>query len=78
MGFKYTMYNNEVYDLHTSPNIIRVTKSRTMWWKGNVVRMWDKKVAYRFWVGRSEGMRPLVRPRCKCEDNIKVDLQDVG
>jgi len=40
--------------------------------------MGDKKVAYRVLVGRPEGKRPFVRPRCKCEDNIKMDFEDVG
>jgi hypothetical protein len=40
--------------------------------------MGDKKVVYRFLVGRPEGKRSLVRLRCKCEDNIKMGLQDLG
>jgi hypothetical protein len=39
--------------------------------------MGDRKGAYRILVGRSEGKRPLGRPRCKSEDNIKMDLQEV-
>jgi hypothetical protein len=65
-------------DLYSSPNVIRVIKSRIMRWVGHVARMGEKRGAYRILVGRPEGRRPLGRPRCRWEDNIKMDLQDVG
>jgi len=40
--------------------------------------MGERRGVYRVLVGQPEGNRPLGRPRCKSEDNIKVDLQDVG
>jgi hypothetical protein len=72
------LHNEELNDLYSSPNIIRVIKSRRMKWAGCVARMGEKRGAYRILVGRPEGRRPLGRPRHRWEDNIKVDIQDVG
>jgi hypothetical protein len=68
----------ELNDLYSSPNIIRVIKSRRMRWVGNVARMGEGGGAYRILVWRPEGRRPLGRPRHTWEDNIKMDLQEVG
>jgi hypothetical protein len=62
----------------TSPNIIRVIKSRRMRWAGHVARMGEVRGAYRVLVGRPEARRPLGRPRRRWENNIKMDLQEVG
>jgi hypothetical protein len=72
------LHNEELDDLYLSPNIIQVIKSRIMRWMGHVACMGEKRGAYRILVGRPEGRRPLGRPRHRWEDNIKVDLQDVG
>jgi hypothetical protein len=72
------LHNEELNDLYSSPNIIRVIKSRRMRWAGHVARMREKRDACRILVGRPEGRRPLGRPRCRWEDNIKMDLQEVG
>jgi hypothetical protein len=72
------LHNEELNDLYPSPNIIRVIKSRRMRWAGYVTRMGEGRGAYRILVGRPEGMRPLGRPRHRWEDNIKMDLQEVG
>jgi hypothetical protein len=58
--------------------IVRVTKSRRMSWAGYVTSMGEKKGAYRILVGRPEGRRIIWRPRHRGEDNIKMDLQEVG
>jgi hypothetical protein len=71
------LHNEELNDLYSSPNIIRVIKSRRMRWAGHVARMRRKRGAYRILVGRPEGRRPLERPRHRREDNIKMDLEDV-
>jgi hypothetical protein len=55
-----------------------VIKSRRMRWAGNVARMGEGRGAYRVLVGRPEGKRPLVRPRHRWEDNIKMDLREIG
>jgi hypothetical protein len=72
------LHNEELNDLYSSPNIIRVIKSRRMRWVRRVARMGEDRGAYRILVGRPEGRRPLGRPRSRWEDNIKTDLQDVG
>jgi hypothetical protein len=72
------LHNVELRNLYSSPRIIRIIKSRRMRWKGHVARMGKKKNAYRIVVGKPEGKRPLGRPRCKWEDNIKMDLREKG
>jgi len=49
-----------------------------MRWAGHVARMGEEKVVYRVLVGKLEGRRPLGGPRCRCVDNIRTDLQEVG
>ena len=60
------------------PNIVRVVKSRRMRWAGHVARMGEDRGVHRVFVGTPEGKRPLGRPRRRWEDNIKMDLQEVG
>jgi hypothetical protein len=72
------LHNEELNDLYSPPNIIRVIKSRRMRWAGHVARMGEGRGAYRILVGRPEGKRPLGRPWRRWEDNIKMDLQEVG
>jgi hypothetical protein len=64
------LHNKELYALYSSPNIIRVIKSRRLRWAGHVARMVERRGAYRALVGKSEGRRPLGRPRRRWEDNI--------
>jgi hypothetical protein len=72
------LHKKELYAVYSSPNIIRVMKSRRLRWAGHVARMGERRGAYRALVGRSEGRRPLKRPRLRWEDNIKMDLREVG
>jgi hypothetical protein len=67
------MHKEELNALYSSPNIIWVIKSRRMRWAGHVACMGEGRGAYRILVGR-----PLGRPRHRWEDNIKMDLQEVG
>jgi len=71
------LHNKELSDLYSLPNIVRVVKSR-MRWAGHVVRMGQGRGVYRVLVWKPEGKRPLGRPRRRWEDNIKMDLQQVG
>jgi hypothetical protein len=70
------LHNDELHDLYSSPNIVRVIKARRMRWAGHVARMWEGRGVYRVLVGRPEGKRPLGRPRRRWEDNIKLDLME--
>jgi hypothetical protein len=72
------LHNKELYTLYSSPNIIRVMKSRRLRWAGHVARMGEMRGAYRVLVGKPEGRKPLGRPRRRWEDNIKTDLREVG
>jgi hypothetical protein len=71
------LHKEELNDLYSSPNSIRVIKSRRLRWAGHVARMGEERDAYRILEGRPEGRRPLGRPRRRWEDNIKIDLQEV-
>jgi hypothetical protein len=57
------LHHEELNDLYSSPNIIRVIKTRRMRWAGHVARMGEERGAYSVLVGRPEGRRPLGRPR---------------
>jgi hypothetical protein len=72
------LHNEELNDLYSSLNIMGVIKSRIMRWAGHVARMRAKRGAYRILVRRPEGRRPLGRLRRRWEDNIKMDLQELG
>jgi hypothetical protein len=61
-----------------SPNIVRVIKSSRMRWAVHVARMREGRGVYRVLVGRPEGKRTLGRPRCRWENNIKLDLKEIG
>jgi hypothetical protein len=56
-------YNEELHDLYSSPNIVRVIKSRRMRWAWHVVQVGEKRGVYRVLVGKPEEKRPLGRPR---------------
>jgi hypothetical protein len=64
-------------DLNCSPNIVWVIKSRRMRWAWHVARVEEVRVLYREFVGKFEGKRPLVRPRRRWDDNIKMDVQEL-
>jgi hypothetical protein len=63
--------------LYSSPNIIRMIKSRRMRWAGHVAHMGEKRNAYGILVGNPEGRRPLMRPGCRWVNNIKMDLREI-
>ena len=72
------LHSEELNDLYCSTNIVRVIKSRRIRWAEHVARMGERRGVCRVLVGKSEGKRPLWRPRHRWEDNIKMDLQEVG
>ena len=72
------LHNAELHALYSSPNIIRNLKSRRLRWAEHVARIEQSINSYRALVGKPEGKRPLGRPRRRWEDNIKMDLREVG
>jgi hypothetical protein len=69
------LHNEEIHNFYSSPNIIRMIKSRMLRWARHVARMGEKGHACRILVGKPDGKRPLGRPRRWWVDNIKMDLR---
>jgi hypothetical protein len=72
------LHNDELHNLYSSANIVRMIKSRRMRWAGHVARMEEGRGVYRILVGKPEGKRPLGRPRRRWEDNVNRDLRETG
>ena len=72
------LHNEELNDLYSTPNIVRVIKSRRMRWAGHVAHMEEGRGVHKVLAEKSEGNRLLGRPRRRWEDNIKMDLQELG
>jgi hypothetical protein len=71
------LHSKELSDLYCLPNIVRVINSRRMRLARHVASMRESRDVYRVLMGKSEGQRPLGRPRRRWEDNIKMDFQEV-
>jgi len=71
------LHSEELNDLYSSPNNVRVIKSRRMRWARYVARIGEERGVYRVLVGKPEGKRPVGRPRRRWVD-IRMDLQEVG
>jgi hypothetical protein len=69
------LHNEELHDLYSTPNIVRMIKSRRMRWAGQVARIGEGERRVQVVVGKPEGKRPLGRPNFRWEDNIRMDLQ---
>jgi hypothetical protein len=72
------LYNEELHNLCPSSSIIRIIKSKKMGLAGHVARMGEKRKRYRILVGRPEGKSPPGTPRRRWEDNIRMDLREIG
>ena len=72
------LHSEELNDLYSSPNIVRVIKSRRMRWAGHVARMEEGRDVHKVLMGKPEGKKPLGRPRRRWEDNIRMDLREMG
>jgi hypothetical protein len=72
------LHNDELHSLYSSLHIVRAIKSRMMKWAGHVERMEEERGFYKVLVGRPEGKRPLERLSRRWEDNIKMDLREIG
>jgi hypothetical protein len=72
------LYNEELHNLYSFPDIMRQVKSRRMRWAGHVARLGEERKVYNVLVGKREGKRPLGRPRRRWEDGIRMDLREIG
>ena len=72
------LHNEEPLSLYRSPNIVRVIKSKRLWWTGYVTRMEESRSAFKISTGKPTGKRPLGRPRYRWEDNIRTDLKEIS
>jgi hypothetical protein len=72
------LYNDVLHNVYSSPNIIRSITSRRMRWAGHVVCMGEMRNAYKVLVGKPELKRLLGRSRSRWEDNIIIDLAEIG
>jgi hypothetical protein len=73
-----TLHNEEMNGLYSLSNIVQVVKSRRMRWEGHVACTEEERGVHRVLVEKPEGKRPLGRPRCRWECNIKMNPQEVG
>jgi hypothetical protein len=78
MGGWRKLHNEDLHNLYSSPSIIRMIKSRRVRWARHVARMVAKRNAYKILLRKSQGKRPLGRPRRRWVDNIKMDLREIG
>jgi hypothetical protein len=72
------LHNEVLHNLYRSPNIVRVIESRRLRSAGRVARMEEDRSAFKILRGTPAGKRPLGRPRCRCEDNIRMYLKEIG
>jgi hypothetical protein len=72
------LHNKELQGLYSSPGIVRVSKARKMRWVGHVACLGEVRGAYNILVGRPEGRRLLRKPRRRWDDNINIDLREIG
>jgi hypothetical protein len=72
------LHNEELHGLYSSPGIVRVIRAKRIRWAGHLAHMGEVRGAYNILVGRPEGRRPLGRPRRRWEDNIKMNLTEIG
>jgi hypothetical protein len=83
MGFytscnKIQLYTEELHHSSSPPNIIRVITSRRMRWVGHMAGMWEKRNTCGVLARISEGKRPFGRPKHRADDNIGMNLKEVG
>jgi hypothetical protein len=72
------LHSEELRNMFSSPNIIRQIKSRRMRCAGHAARMGEERKVYKVLVGKPKGKRPLGTPRRRWEDEIRMDLREIG
>ena len=70
------LHDEDPNDLYSTPNIIRVIKSRRIRWARHVARMGERRVVYMVLMGIPEGKRPFGRPMRRWEHAIKLNIQN--
>ena len=71
-------HNEELHSLYRSPNIVRLNKTRRSRWAGHVTRMEEGRSTFKILTSKPTGKRPLGRRRRRGEDNIRMDLEEIG
>jgi hypothetical protein len=69
--------NEEFHNLYSSPNVIKIFKSRRMRWAGHIARIGEKRNALEVLVVKLKGKIPLGKPSSRWGDNTKVDLGEI-
>ena len=77
-GESKKLHNEEIYGLYCSTNIVKVIKSRRLTWARHVARMEENRSTFKILTGKPTGKRPLGRPRRRWEDNIRMNLKEMG
>ena len=77
-GERRRFHNEELYSLYHSLNILREIKSKRLRWTSHVGRLEESRSAFKILTGKPTGKKPLGRPRHRWEDNIRVDLKEIG
>ena len=72
------LHNEDLHNLYRSPNIVKVIKSRRLWWAGHVAWMEEGRRAFKMLTGKPTEKRSLGMPRGRWEDNIKMVLKEIG
>ena len=72
------LHNEELHSFYHSPNIVRLFKSRRLRWASHVIRIEESKSSFKILKGKPTGNRSLGRPRRIWEDNIRMDLEEIG
>ena len=72
------LQSEEIHSLYRLPNKVKVIKSRRLRWAGHVARMEEDRDAFKMITGKPTGKRPLGRPRRRWEDDIRMDLKEIG
>jgi hypothetical protein len=76
-GGSRKLYNEELHNVYSSPNIIRVNKLSRTRWEYNVAHIKEKRHVYKIFVINSEEKRPLGRSECGCKDDIVMDSREI-